>query len=511
MVTRLTISFSSISLAIFVLSSQRGEALEFNDTPRYTWFLPKTVLDATVAYAIKECNTNTKEVQFNITPSLTPRYVPDLRIGQQSIKLDELQSALVNKNISITTYGSSGILNSIGSEPADQTAQIGGSVIGGISKLVGIALGTAALSDFEKVQIPGVTLPTCQALDKADACQKARCIADLKTQISSNDVAIAGGLDEAAQKKDTAANQAAQSVITDLQADLSFTIKTTIDPGLSPIKINPAKEDEASIETIKSYNAVADDRAETGNVELDGLAAAFCPSEEQLKHIGVLKDEKNHDIGWIRDEKKIKAIEENGVCSQEGLPELAVNVYLDFDGAQSSIYRKSPPKKRFEQTELIRKEKEEPKTIQLYRDPAVIPVEIWRGTKKLDDLEDKDRVTKLLSPPANVSFGQFGVGQALPLDAGLGQNIQWSVTFLESGQVSSAKFSAAATASAVANLFGTATSAASSIATEKRNADTQANTQEETLAAHSQADADAIYQAARDAACQAKPSACTQK
>ncbi len=182
MVARLTTSFSSISLAIFVLASQRGEALEYNDTPRYTWFLPKTVLDTTVTYAVKGCKPGASgipEVQFNITPSMTPRYVADLRIGQQSVKLTELEAPLQNKSISVTTYGPSGILNSIGSEPADQTAQIAGAIIGGIPKLVGIALGTAALSARDKISAPGVgPLPTCQALDKADACQKVGCIAD---------------------------------------------------------------------------------------------------------------------------------------------------------------------------------------------------------------------------------------------------------------------------------------------------------------------------------------------
>ncbi len=445
-----------------------------------------------------------------------------MRIGQQTINIEELNDTFKNKNITITTFGSSHILNSIGSQPADQTAQIVGGVIGGIPKLVAIALGTGSVL-AEKVEIPLPSTPdsvppppSLQAIpteclnDKANVCEKSACVSDLKAIITKNDLLMVGGLDDATQKKATAANQAALNLISDLQAGLSFSIKTTIDPGLSPRQVDPEREDTALIGAIDAEAKKTD-----GHVETDGLVAAFCPSENQLIKLGLISFDKSKPAA-LKNGIKQDEIKTHGVCSEKALPEFLVNIYLDFANAQSAIYTINPPKDRFEQTDMIKTlDQTLNHSKQLYRDPAFIPVEVWQGKRRNRYVaatdEGKANVGKLLTAPINVSFGQFGVPQALPLDAGLGENLQWEVTFLESGQVSSAKFAAMATASAFANLFGAATSAANSIATEKRNAETQANTQEETLAAHSQADADAIYQAARDVTCQTKASACTAK
>ena len=289
----------AVASSLAIIASQDVSALEFDASGRYTWLLPKTVLDAAITYTVKECRVvkdaagkDNTEATVSISATLSPRYIPDLRVGQQSIKLGELQNAFQNQDISITTFATSHILNSIGSAPADQTLQIAGSVITAIPKLFGIALKTAAVPLGTQVTVAGVATgenPTitpvpaaCQSKDNLQACQALACVAGLKAMMSNNDLLMAGGLDDTTQKRATAANQAALALITDLQSRLSFTLKSTIDPGFTPIQVDADREANGYVE------------AGNGQVQKDGLIAKYCPSARKLADVGLtesLKDE----------------------------------------------------------------------------------------------------------------------------------------------------------------------------------------------------------------------------
>ena len=47
---------------------------------RYSWMLPKTVIDATIVYTLDKCEANS--VSVKITPTLAPRAVPDVFAGE---------------------------------------------------------------------------------------------------------------------------------------------------------------------------------------------------------------------------------------------------------------------------------------------------------------------------------------------------------------------------------------------------------------------------------------------
>lgn len=99
--------------------------------------------------------------------------------------------------------------------------------------------------------------------------------------------------------------------------------------------------------------------------------------------------------------------------------------------------------------------------------------------------------------PVNLPFGQFGVAQSLPLQAGTFQGLTWAITFLEDGQITNASYSSKAWGVNLTSLFGAGASSANSIATEFRNAATQANASAETEATKIQGQADLIYQTHR--------------
>jgi hypothetical protein len=438
-----TCSFQSIGLAV---------------EPRFTWLLPKTVIDATFVYTYEDCSAD--GLTFKITSTLAPRTIPDpLVVGR--IETADLQSAWQDGNISVQTYGASHILSSLGSSPANQVAQIAGNVLGGIAKLVAVAFGVAPIP---AAQAPAPPAPKCAT--GPDSAQSIKAQIDvLKKAIEDLQKQLANGVDDATQKKDTATIQSAQSLISSLQGQLTFTITTTIDPGVTPVAVKP--EGGFYPPTKESV------------VDHSGLIATICPSVKQLQ----------------------KWFDNATPCAVA--PLLEVNVYLDFSTALDTMYfanHEGP----YQQTEV-------PAGYQ-YRDVAHIPVLVWRGARQMPG--SQSQVGKDGSPigpvqliaPQMMVFGQFGVAQQLPLSTGLFKTLTWSVNFLENGVMTSATFTSKASGVSATTFLGTAASAANSIATEEGNARSLSN-QANTL----QAQADIIYQSHRLALCEANPVQCPSK
>lgn len=447
---------------------------------RFTWMLPKTVIDTTIAYTFKECAGG--KPLINITPTLAAKAIPDLLVGQMQLATGDLQSITQDRGISLQTFGSSRILNSIGSSPTSQVAQIGGNILGGIAKLVAVAFGVPATAADKSTSSPPTT-PLCASDSNPESAPAiANQIKRLKTEIQTLQAEIAGlksgpdpitPPDQSVQRRDTAAIAAAQTLITTLQDKLTITIKTTIDPGVTPVVVN-TNSDGAPL-PIPTRQSV---------VQNSGLVATICPSKKQLDN-----------AKWF---SNIDKLFEGDKTACAAVPNLNVNVYLDFPHGHGTMYDGTHQGK-YEQTQVSSDD--------LYRDVGYIPVLVWRGVKsaKSDDSNPPTEPVQL-AQPMTMAFGQFGVAQVLDLKANAFKSLTWQVTFLEDGEITAASFTSKAVGVTATSLFGTAASAANSIATEQRSA---ANPENQATALQGQADL--IYQRQRLALCEANPSTCPSK
>jgi hypothetical protein len=432
----------------------------FADELRYSWMLPKTVIDTTVVYTFEGCTDSDSgaNLKVKMTPTLVGRPVADIYVGRRGINLAQLKSIWQDRNISVQTFTGSHILQSIGSAPVGQVGQIVGNILGGITKLVAVGLGVGA----EAAPPPPGAKSKCGAAN--DTAQK---IKSLQQTMRNLQTELANGSDDATQKKDTAEIQAIQSLVSALQTDLTITIKETIDPGYSPININ-----DGSTVAVMSRQAPK-------AIGADGLIATFKLSPEQLT---VAK--------WYDNANNVSAKEQSL---------LSVNVYLDFPNAYIPV---APQEGVVQQTKV--------EAGDIYRDVAYIPVLVWRGDRQADaggamSGEAPYQPVQLI-PAQPLPFAQYGAAQSLPFSTSAFGNLNWTVSFLESGEVTNAVFAAKATGVAATNLFGTAASAVNSIAGEVRTATSAA-----TQATAVQSEADLIYEKNRLQLCQESSASCPSK
>ena len=142
---------AAIACAIFTFGilqvgiATRTDASEMN--ARYTWMLPKTVIDVSVRYDFVNCNADGR-IEFNITPTLTVRSIPDPKVGLVSVELDPLKSFWQNSYVQVGTYERSHILKSIGSQPSSAVNAIFSNIVSGVTSLVATRLGVAGGAKF---------------------------------------------------------------------------------------------------------------------------------------------------------------------------------------------------------------------------------------------------------------------------------------------------------------------------------------------------------------------------
>jgi hypothetical protein len=428
---------------------------------RYSWMLPRTVIDMTIVYKFENCVDTDKGAQLHIkiTPTLATRGIPDTFVGRLGIDPNDLTSFWNDKSISLQTFGGSHILNSIGSAPANQTAQIVSNILGGVTKLVAVGLG-----------VPAVAAAPAAAAASHSQCgtaQKIKAAVDsIKDKIKALQTDLLNGAGDAIQKKD--AIEALQNELTSLQTELTLTVKKTIDPGFSPIEIN------TDTPNSKKPNSI----------DAAGRIAAFDLSDFQITK-----------TNWYKDIKDVTQTERS---------RLQVNVYLDFGNADVKI---NPSGAKYDQTIVHNGS--------IYRTVAYIPVLTWLGEKPTDagsstqppdDIAEPAGPPVQLIPPQRAAFAQYGIEQTLPLSPQAFQKLTWSVTFLENGEVTSASFVSQASGVNASSFLGATASAANSIATEQRGA---ASPQNQALAIQGQADL--IYETQRLAMCHANPAKCPSK
>jgi hypothetical protein len=431
---------------------------------RYTWMLPRTVIDMTIVYTFDSCSDTDKgaEMHIKITPTLVARAIPDTSVGRLGINPNDLIAFWSDKSISLQTFGGSHILNSIGSAPANQAGQIIANILGGVTKLVAVGFGVPAVA-----AAPPAGPAVAAAVSKCGTAKKTKDdLNNLKTKIKSLQADLENGVGDATQKKD--AIEALQTEMTSLQTDLTLTVKKTIDPGFSPIEIN------TNTENSKKPNSI----------DKTGKIAAFDLSDRQLKK-----------AQWYNDVKDI---------SKDERSRLQVNVYLDFPYADVPVKLSGAA---YQQTSID--------DGYIYRAVAYIPVLVWLGSKPMDaalstqppdDTAPPAGAPVQLIAPQRVAFAQYGVQQTLPLSPQAFQNLTWSVTFLENGEVTNASFVSKASGVNASSFLGTVASNVNSIATEERSAASPEN-----QAVALQGQADLIYQSRRLALCQANPAGCPSK
>ena len=93
----------------------------------------------------------------------------------------------------------------------------------------------------------------------------------------------------------------------------------------------------------------------------------------------------------------------------------------------------------------------------LFREVAYIPVLAYQASDYSKPITQK-----------TFPFGQFGAPRSLPVRAGLFEQLTWSLTFSDSGEITEANFTSKATGLALTSFISQASVAANSIATERR-------------------------------------------
>jgi hypothetical protein len=425
-----------------------------------------------------------------------------LEINHES---DTFDSFLQDRNIAITTFAGSHILSSIGSKPTDQTAAIVGNILGGATKLAGIAFGAPIAAGAPAA----LTKPSCgdvqtaannvqkyrKQIEKLEA-DEIRDVPPLEPPPPGTKPPVS--VDDATLKKDAAQIQVLQTLMTEEQKKITLTVKGTIDPGFDPAFF--ASDAHEPPHTGQKPGPVFKD------IPLDGLVATIAPTSKELVQKKWLKDLTDKDTN-----------------------PLEIKVYMDF--ANSKLYsyvsavaaRHEEFKEPIPQVHVDKPPSDAPENGDLFRAPRYIPVLVWgnKDTKTLvppdtpdDDADDPDpgpisNGPKQLIAPKTIPFAQYGFTERLPIRAHLFRQIEWAVTFNDFGEVTNATFSSKSWGSTATSLFANAASAASSIAAEQQKA--AAANSPSAQAAKYQAIGDEIYEQGRAALCQAHPASCPSK
>jgi hypothetical protein len=200
-------------------------------------------------------------------------------------------------------------------------------------------------------------------------------------------------------------------LIQSLQTELTITVEKKFDPGLKPTRINK-RTGEAFIGVLAPS---ASQLISAHWFATDALAKEAARSEKLYTAVYLN----------LNDAYPAEAIREAVTCIPDG---------------QCALTKVAAPKGT------------------LFREVAYIPVVVRHGHQgKL--------VQKKTFP-----FGQFGIPRALPLSANLFEQITWSVTFADTGEMTDSQFTSKATGLALVSLFANAASTANAVATESRNA-----------------------------------------
>lgn len=413
-VTRLVLAAIA---AVAVLSPSRADPIN----ARYSWMLPKTLIDVTVTYAFQSCKFTGGQtiLTLKVTSTTAPRAAADTYLGLKSIDVESLKSFWQDKNIIVKTSATSHILNSISSSPVNQAGAIAGNLISVATKVFAISLGVNPAFVPPGGILPQSNCGPAQAMaEAADPLKKK--LVELRTKLADPDLNDAARSEIIKQIANLTA--AISLVVPDANYDLVIT--KTIDPGFTPVeKPNPDT----------GYLSEREALAKPSRVDHDGLVAILMPTKEQL---GKTK--------WYSDIQKLDEKEKTL---------LRIYVYLDFGHATPRIGCRSCT---YPQTWVGRGNQ--------FREVRYIPILVYQGPQSEKVL--------INNQPQPVPFGQFGIARGLPLSAGLFENLSWSVGFNDFGEMTDANFTSKSIGAQLTSFLSTAASGVNSIVTEQRNAAT---------------------------------------
>jgi hypothetical protein len=458
----LTVVLTALAGVTFHLSTAAVAQSAETVPPVYSWMLPKTVLDVSIVYTYAECKVNgkTAHYRFNVVPTVTTRAVPDKIPGWRTVDTNDLISFWNDQNITIGTYAGTHILSSVAANPVSQIGTIIGNVLTGAVKIAALSFGVAA---------PAAATPEGHEADCPNADDPASAIKGYRTSIQKLESDLASGTNTDTPQNVMIKVQALQNLMADAQSELSLTIKATIDPGyVAPDKIQVDLDEPAPAPTSAPAPIAA-----------TGLIASLTPSAGQLQK-----------LKWIKP-SDIETLQTN----------LRVNIYLDFAHASPKLL---PDGGVYPQTVVVSHD-----NAVSYREPAYIPVLVWRGDKNAKPGDDLQLKSAQLLPTQNVAFAQYGPEQMVPYKADVFKNNSWTISFADNGEITNASFASKSWGANVTSLFGSAASAANAIGSEQRTA-AQANSSSNQAAAL-QSQADLIYEKRRLALCQADAASCPSK
>jgi hypothetical protein len=354
----------SLFITCFGRRYQRSESA-------FSWTLPKTVLDISITYQYTDClktSSGDRRYIIKVTPTVIARAIPDPIYGGRAITPGQLNTAWQDRNLNMTTFANSHIINTVGAHPVGQAATIIGNVLTGIAKIVSIpiALGAPLAADEtwvkceDKVDKPDPD-PTNPNPGHLIQYYQQKILALQKTLGGDN-------VSDTQQKQVSAQIQALQTLLQQAQAKMSFAIKTTIDPGYTDPKNVPVGTDAPPVVLPPAKQPPAS--PELGAIPDNGLIASIMPTMAQMA-----------DVPWI-----------SGLLDPV-IPRLRVNVNMDMKHAMPVL--PDPSKGYYSPTQVH----EHPDAV-TYRDVAYIPVIVSLG--------DEQGHTSALLSNTTFPFAQYG-------------------------------------------------------------------------------------------------------
>lgn len=327
------------------------------------------------------------------------------------------------------TFAGSNILQAISSSPVNKAGEIVTSILSGVVKIVAIGLGVpaspAGLTD-------GAPPPP------AKACGTARedkaTVAKAKTDLRVLQRKLAGPpASENDAKLLNAQIQALQAAIVGLESGLTITLRKTIDPGVT----------SSDADKLPLAHFAVDPSGLIGTMTIPArkLVSASWVT------LAASSDDKSLKVYFYLDVEKAQP----RISTCKSCP------YFPTKVGGGNLYREV----RYIPVLAFHGERPQPPTIKKgHKVDAVAQQEYLRAVEK-----------QLLNDPLQrVAFAQFGTPRSMPFSAGLFENLSWSITFAESGQVTEATFKSKAAGTAFANFFTGTAGAANAIATEQRAA-----------------------------------------
>jgi hypothetical protein len=475
---------------------------------RYSWTLPKTIVDATVRFEFVGCDdsaTAEPVLILKVTPTLVAKTVPDPKVGLKEMDPGSLISFWQNSYVEIKTFENSRILKSMGSQPASALNTIVSNIAGGVSSIVAANLGVPVVG----VKAAGPGFAESPKVSVENRCGSANAlrgeisllqckIKQLQREIANLGVkSIDGknpkdfkrpenetadmcpklefdesGNDEQKLKNYAALIKAAQDQINALEPELAFTVKRTIDPavpsidGEKPVAGVGYDGNISRILLFQSLDEILEHRwlrfiyEERINQKIDPNNSYDIETKEQLQAV-LLRIGKPEFIARHFYCTKPICVDPAAPARREALRDaLTVNFYLEFQKALPKI---SICAKCRKQETFVAKDMQ-------FRQAVMIPIAVYQGQKGKRPADGKSNPRQLSQSSQYMPFAQFGRAMSLPVFAGPFESLKWSVTFTEFGELVGADFSSQSIGAQMTQLFATAAATRYAIAAEERAA-----------------------------------------